>query len=82
MSTDNLIVSVEEARKILGSEAVCMTDDEIIEVVSTLNIMAKGALETARSKLRMKKDAKEFATLIYDIYQDKKRLENNSDNKI
>jgi hypothetical protein len=82
MSSDNLIVSVKEARKILGSDAANMTDDEIIEVISTLDIMAKGALETARTKLRMKQDARELATLIYDIYQDKKRLENNSDNKI
>jgi hypothetical protein len=82
MSADKLIVSVEEARKILGSDAANMTDDEIIEVISTLDIMAKGALETARMKLRMKHDARELATLIYDIYQDKKRLENNSDNKI
>jgi hypothetical protein len=82
MSSDNLIVSVKEARKILGSDAANMTDDEIIEVISTLDIMAKGALETARTKLRMKQDARELATLIYDIYQDKKRMENNSDNKI
>jgi hypothetical protein len=82
MSSDNLIVSVKEARKILGSDAANMTDDEIIEVISTLDIMAKGALETARTKLRMKQDARELATLIYDIYQDKKRIENNSDNKI
>jgi hypothetical protein len=82
MSGDNLIVSVKEARKILGSDAANMTDDEIIEVISTLDIMAKGALETARTKLRMKQDARELATLIYDIYQDKKRIENNSDNKI
>jgi hypothetical protein len=75
MSGDNLIVSLEEARKILGADAVNMTDEEIIEVVSTLDILAKDALQTARTKLRMKNDAKELATLIYDIYQDKKRLE-------
>jgi hypothetical protein len=82
MSRDNLTVSVEEAREILGTDAVGMSDEDIIEVISTLDLMAKDALETARYQLRMKKDATDLANLIYDIYQDKKRLENNSDNKL
>ncbi len=82
MSKNQLPVSVEEARNILGDDALSMSDEEIIEVISTLDILAKDALDTARTNLRMKRDARDLANLIYDIYQDKKRLENNSDNKI
>jgi hypothetical protein len=82
MSSDNLIISVEEARKILGSAATAMSDEEIIEVISTLDIMAKDALETARYKLHMKKDATDLANLIYDIYQDKKERKSDSETKL
>jgi hypothetical protein len=82
MSSDNLIISVEEARKILGSAATAMSDEEIIEVISTLDIMAKDALETARNKLHMKKDATDLANLIYDIYQDKKERKSDSETKL
>jgi hypothetical protein len=75
MNRDRLIVTVEEARTILGSDASSMTDEEITEVISSLDIMAKDALETAQAKLRMKKDANDLANLIYDIYQDKKSRE-------
>ncbi len=71
----NLIVSVKEARNILGEDAIGMTDDEIINVIETLDILASDALDTARHRLRIQKDAKGLANLIYDIYQDKKRHE-------
>lgn len=77
MNMNYLPVSVDEARNILGSDASGMSDEEIIDVITTLDIMAKDALDTARTKLRMKKDARDLANLIYDIYQDKKSLENN-----
>lgn len=80
MSKDKPVISVDEARNILGTDAVGMSDEEIIEVISTLDILAKDALDTAQRNLRMKKDAKDLANLIYDIYQDKKKLENNTDN--
>jgi hypothetical protein len=82
MSREKLIVSVKEARKILGSDAVGMSDKEIIEVISTLDVIAKDTLETARKQMKMKRDAADLAQLIHDIYQDKKNLENNSNNKI
>jgi len=50
-----------------------MSDEEIEQVVATLHSLAKSALYDARTKLRMKKDAKDLANLIYDIYQDKKK---------
>lgn len=81
MNKDELIVSVDEARKILGTDAEGLTDEEIITVISTLDILAKDALETVRTKLRMKKDAKALAELIYDIYQEKKSSKSNSDKK-
>ncbi|HTE57193.1 MAG TPA: hypothetical protein VK694_00460 [Verrucomicrobiae bacterium] len=73
MSDNNLIISIEEAREILGSDAQGMSDEEITQVISTLDILAKDALELAKLQLRRKKDAKDLANLIYDIYQDKKK---------
>lgn len=67
-----MIVSVKEARKILGKMAKEMTDEEIINLVDNLDAIAIDALRQAREK-RMKEDAMAFAELLYDIYQDKKR---------
>lgn len=67
-----MIVSVKEARKILGNMAKEMSDEEIIELVDNLDAIAIDALRQAREK-RMKEDAMAFAELLYDIYQDKKR---------
>ncbi len=75
MSSSNSIVSIEEARNILGDVAISMSDQEISEVVETLDLLAKDSLETARRKLQIKKDAKNMANLIYDIYQEKKKSE-------
>lgn len=69
------IMSVEEARKILGKNADSMTDREIQDVVETLDLVAKDALRQAKEKLLRKRDAKQLAELIYDIYQDKRRSE-------
>ena len=65
-----LIVSVQEARKILGDDAKNMTDDQIIEVIQNLDAIAVAALRDSRE--RMKADALAFAELTYDIYQDSK----------
>jgi hypothetical protein len=70
------IISIKEARKIIGSDADKMSDDELEEVIGTLDLLAKDALELARREIRMKSDAKDLANLIYDIYQDKKRQAN------
>lgn len=67
------IISVKEARKILDSDAAGMSDEEIEQVVATLHSLAKSAIDDAKTKLRMKKDANDLANLIYDIYQDKKK---------
>lgn len=40
-------VTVEEARDILGDEAVKMSDDEVQNLVYDLSVMAKWALEEA-----------------------------------
>lgn len=69
------IISISEAREILGEVAVGMTDEDIEETINTLDLLAKDALKLAREELARKKDAKAMAHLIYDIYQDKKRHE-------
>lgn len=69
------IISVKEARKILGEDAEDMTDREISEAIKTLDLLAKDALQEAKRKIRMKKDAKEMAELVYDIYKDRKNRE-------
>jgi len=38
-------VTIEEARKILGDEAVKMSDDELQILIDDLSVMAKWALE-------------------------------------
>lgn len=67
------IISVKEARKILGSVADRMSDEELLETIGTLDLLAKDALDQAKRKVQMKADAADLANLIYDIYQDKKR---------
>lgn len=69
----NPIISIKEARKLLGKDAVCMTDAQIEDVISTLDLLAKDSLEQARRRLRIKRDATAMAELIYDVYQDKKK---------
>lgn len=70
------IVPLNEARKILGNDAVGMTDDEILNIIKSLDLLAKDALQEAQKRIKMKKDAKALAELTYDIYQDKKRTKN------
>lgn len=63
------VVSLVEARKLLGNDAIGMTDDEILNVIDTLNLLAKDALEMARTRLRMKKDAKGLADIVYSEFK-------------
>lgn len=72
----NQIVPVEKARKILGKLAKEMTDQEIIDLVDNLDVIAIDALKQAREK-RMLEDAMAFAELLYDIYRDKKSTSGN-----
>lgn len=66
-----MIVSVDEARELLGGDAEGMTDKQIIEVIQTLDAIAVEALRNRKE--RMQTDALALAELIYDIYQDKKK---------
>ncbi len=72
------VMSVAEARTILGKTAEKMTDDEVADTVRNLDEIAKAALEDARKK-RMEQDATAMAELIYDIYQDKKMGQSRKD---
>lgn len=74
-----MIVSIEEAREILGKDAENMTNDEIAFVIETLDLMAKDALKMSREELYRKRDAYRMAQLTYDIYQDKKRMDPKND---
>jgi hypothetical protein len=67
LGKSNLIISVEEARAILGQSAENMSDEHITELISTLDLLAKDALELAR-----KRDAIALGEVIYDCYQDEK----------
>jgi hypothetical protein len=49
------IVSVKEARKILGKDAKDMTDDQITKLVEEVDELAILALEVAKDKLRREK---------------------------
>ena len=69
MKTKGPIISVEEARQILGDDAIGMTDSEIIDVVNTLDLLAKDALQEARRRIKMKNDAKGLAEIIYSEYK-------------
>jgi len=62
------IISIKEARKILGKDAETMTDRGIEEVVNTLDLLAKDALQEAKRRIGMKKDAKGLADIVYSEY--------------
>jgi hypothetical protein len=70
------ILSLEEAREILGDDATEMTDDEILNVINTLDLLAKDALQEAKRKIRMKRDAKGLAEVIYSEYKSDKTNRN------
>jgi hypothetical protein len=69
LSRSEPIVSIDEARKLLGDSAVGMTDMEILNVINTLDLLAQDALKEARRRLAMKKDARELAEVIYSEYK-------------
>lgn len=66
------VISVKEAREILGDKSKGMSDEEIEFVIETLDLMAKDALKIGTEELHRKRDAYRLAQLTYDIYQDKK----------
>jgi len=71
------MISVKEARHILGGKAEGMSDEEIRFVIETLHLMAKDALKLSTEEVHRKRDAYRLAQLTYDIYQDKKSKKNN-----
>ncbi|MDB5179425.1 MAG: hypothetical protein JWN12_57 [Candidatus Saccharibacteria bacterium] len=53
------IISVKEARKLLGKEHENLTDEEVVELIEQTHELAKLALDVARDKLaREKRDEK------------------------
>lgn len=66
------VISVEEARKILGNDADTMSDNDIGYVIDTLDLLAKDTLEQTRHKMLMRRDSMALANLLYDIYKKKK----------
>ena len=46
------IISVKEARKLLGKEAQCMDDEQVMQFVMLLTDVAKAYLEQNVNKLR------------------------------
>jgi hypothetical protein len=47
-----------------------MSDEEIEQIINTMDILAKDAIELARRKPRIQRDAKALAELTYDIYKE------------
>ena len=66
--SNGLIITVKEARKILGKKAEGMSDEEVEFVIVTLDLMAKDALKLTTVELHRKRDAYRMAQLTYDIY--------------
>ena len=50
------IISVQKAREFQGDIAIDMSDETITDVLSTLDLLAKGALATARKQIQSDKD--------------------------
>ena len=44
------IISIKEARKLLGSSAERISDDQVGEIIDTLHLMARKYLSNPRSK--------------------------------
>ncbi len=65
-----MIVSIQEARKILGDEAKDMTDLQVQQLIEDLDVIALYSLQEAVNK--RKKDATRLASLIYDAYKGNK----------
>jgi hypothetical protein len=73
----DLNISVEEARDALGEDGIGMTDSEILDTISMLDLLAQESIKEARRRIRMKKDVKDLAEIIYSEYKADKRRRNN-----
>lgn len=57
------IISINEARKLLGKEAENMTDEQVIKLIEQTHEMAKLALSVAKDKLaKEKRDEIQYRT--------------------
>ena len=52
------MISVKKARNILGDDATSMSDTEILDLISTLDLLDKDAIQEAKKRIRMKKRRK------------------------
>lgn len=63
------IISVKEARKLLGKEAKSMTDGEVARLIEDTHELAKLALQAAIEKVQMeRKELLEWANFLYSRY--------------
>lgn len=69
----NVAMFIREARELLGEAGLYLTDSEIEK---TLVADDSGSLEDLRRELIMKRDARALATLIYNIYKEKRYRSN------
>lgn len=46
----NLIISVKEARKLMGKEAEKYTDEQVIKIITDLDLMADIAIKQIKKK--------------------------------
>lgn len=59
------IISVKEARRLLGKDCESMSDDEVAELIEHTHELAKLALDVARDKIaREKRDEKQAGNTI------------------
>lgn len=66
------LISINEARKILGKEHEHLTDEQVQELVSNLHVIAKGALKMGRDKAMKEREDRrhlmELASFLYSRY--------------
>lgn len=65
-----MVMSVKEARNLLGDDGANMGDVEIEELVNNLEILARYALRQSQTEREVQKDAAGLAELIYDCHQE------------
>ncbi len=58
-------MSIEEAREILGTEAMKYSDDELEKLITDLEILAKDTLRMAREKLQEERRIISWAKFTY-----------------
>lgn len=54
MTDEKLIISVKEARKLMGKEAEKYTDEQVIKIITDLDFMAEMAIKEFKKKNQKK----------------------------